>query len=210
MAKTVCYIDGFNLYHAIKELKNPRLKWVNLRVLAETYLGPKDRLIAVKYFTALSTWDKEKRRTHLEYLRALELHRVTAILSNFKSETKICRTTGNQCKQYVEKQTDVAIATSMLDDAYQKASEKIILITADADQIPAVVTIKKRFPDIKIQLVTPPGRKARAWHVGSLVDDRREIQPSRLTRCLLPREVKNERGVVIATRPPKYEIVAAI
>jgi hypothetical protein len=93
----------------------------------------------------------------------------------------------------------------MLDDAYQKVMEKIILITADSDQIPALVLIKKRFPDLETLLIAPPGRKARAYHVGELVDDRREIQEARLTRCLLPREVLNEHGAVIVTRPAEYE-----
>ena len=37
MAKRVaCYVDGFNLYHAIDDLRKPHLKWVNLWALAES------------------------------------------------------------------------------------------------------------------------------------------------------------------------------
>src|SRR5829696_9188995 len=40
MSKVACYIDGFNLYHSIDELRKPHLKWVNLWALAESFVRP--------------------------------------------------------------------------------------------------------------------------------------------------------------------------
>jgi hypothetical protein len=41
--KGVCvYIDGFNLYHAVADLKDHRLKWLNMRSLAVSFLKPNE------------------------------------------------------------------------------------------------------------------------------------------------------------------------
>lgn len=34
MRKVICFIDGFNLYHAIDNLNQNQLKWLDLRKLA--------------------------------------------------------------------------------------------------------------------------------------------------------------------------------
>jgi hypothetical protein len=39
--KIAVYVDGFNLYHGIKNLNKPYLKWLNLRSLAEKFIDPK-------------------------------------------------------------------------------------------------------------------------------------------------------------------------
>ncbi len=36
--RTLTYIDGFNLYHATDDLKEPALKWVDLWKLSETLM----------------------------------------------------------------------------------------------------------------------------------------------------------------------------
>src|SRR5689334_2473890 len=66
------YVDGFNLYHAIDDLRDQRLKWVNLKSLCASFLRPDDILVSVNFFTALNRWDKAKRARHLDYIRALE------------------------------------------------------------------------------------------------------------------------------------------
>ena len=35
--RVVCFIDGFNLYHAIVRLGEPHLKWLDLRRLMQRY-----------------------------------------------------------------------------------------------------------------------------------------------------------------------------
>ena len=46
------YIDGFNLYHAIADLKEPFLKWLNLWELAATLI-PRQSEEVVRVFFAL-------------------------------------------------------------------------------------------------------------------------------------------------------------
>jgi uncharacterized LabA/DUF88 family protein len=58
--------------------------------------------------------------------------------------------TGNRRFETVEeKRTDVNIAVSMLDDAYQDACDQFVLISGDSDLVPGVSTIRTRFPNKK-------------------------------------------------------------
>jgi hypothetical protein len=41
-ARVACFIDGFNLFHAIKNLGRNELKWVNLWKLMECFIDPKN------------------------------------------------------------------------------------------------------------------------------------------------------------------------
>jgi len=52
MHKAVCLIDGFNLYHGIAKLDEEKCKWCNYRKLAKRFLGPRQNLLRVVYFTA--------------------------------------------------------------------------------------------------------------------------------------------------------------
>ncbi|MEA2783580.1 MAG: hypothetical protein QOK29_5139 [Rhodospirillaceae bacterium] len=59
MRKVVAYIDGFNLYHAIDDLRKPYLKWLDLHALARSICGNDETLVGVKYFSAYATWKLE-------------------------------------------------------------------------------------------------------------------------------------------------------
>ena len=50
--RTTIYVDGFNLYHAIK---NTNYKWLNLVELAIQVLPPQCEVTKLRYFTALVT-----------------------------------------------------------------------------------------------------------------------------------------------------------
>jgi hypothetical protein len=78
MARVSCYVDGFNLYHAIDELGRHELKWLNLRRVAQSVCGHGDELAGVSYFTAIQSFDQEKNARHREYIRALEANDVDA------------------------------------------------------------------------------------------------------------------------------------
>lgn len=81
--RVACYIDGFNLYHAIDALGDHLLKWIDLRSLAQSYLGADDELIRTVFFTAVNTWDQAKRQRHVNYIKALEATGVDVVRSRF-------------------------------------------------------------------------------------------------------------------------------
>jgi uncharacterized LabA/DUF88 family protein len=152
------YVDGFNLYHAVAALKRPLLKWLDIDSLARSYLDNGNALGAVHYFTALNTWDADKRRRHMNDIRALQHSGVIVHLSRFDRIDKYCRKTGKYCVFNEEKQADVGIAVQALSDAYDGHTDILFFLTADSDQVPTLRSIKRRFPEKKVFLVAPPHR----------------------------------------------------
>ena len=96
----------------------------------------------------------------------------------------------------------MAIAVKMLSDAADGNTQRMILVTADSDQIPTVRALLG-LSNVSLTLAFPPGRSGEARELGSLVPDRLELKPQRLLTCKLPRTVQDE-GNVIATMPAIY------
>ena len=117
---TICYVDGFNLYHAIDNLKRPALKGVNLWALAESLLRKRERLASVEYFSAYAKWLPDKYRRHQIYVRALEAAGVTANMAHFKERDVTCRSCGHTWVSREEKETDVRLALKIFEHAVDK------------------------------------------------------------------------------------------
>lgn len=198
------YIDGFNLYHAICEQKDHKLKWINFWKLSESFLKETEILDEVNFFTAVLTWNSDKQKRHVNFLKACRAVGVTVHEANFKRSFRYCKSQDRSCKFFEEKQTDVAIAVKMVSDAIHGNFDRAILITADSDQIPAasmiVTTLQKH-----LTLLYPPGRQTIARDLGGAVTDRKELTVGQMCTCPLPRSVKNQVGKVVATMPALYE-----
>lgn len=156
------YVDGFNLYHGLKEHSKARqYRWLNLRSLAEGLLLPGHRLDKVLYFTSLPPWNQAKASRHEVYLDALAGEGVEVIRGRFQRDTQVCFA---DCEQifpvYVEKLTDVHIATTLLRDAVLDRFDWAYLVTGDADQAPAIRTLAELAPAKRVRVVFPPRRQA--------------------------------------------------
>jgi uncharacterized LabA/DUF88 family protein len=155
--RTIIYIDGFNLYYgAIKGTPN---KWLNLERYFQL-LRPNDDIRAIRYFTALV--NGPTRSNQDTYLKALAtLSSVHVVLGKFKQKRvkciePSCNHSGTRMFNSVEeKRTDVNIAVSMLDDAYQNLCDQMILVSGDSDLVPALATIRSRFPDKRLFVYVP-------------------------------------------------------
>lgn len=198
------YVDGFNLYHAIDGLGDPLLKWTDVRSLAASYVRDGETLERVAFYTAYNTWDAGKRSRHLGYVNALRASGVDVVLSQFAKIRKSCAATGRTCDFREEKRTDVAIATDMLSDCYERGIRRILLFTADSDQIPAVEHIKARFADASIFMVAPPKRLANARDLSAACHGRTELTAGRIRKHALPHEVRDLRGRLVASCPAVY------
>jgi uncharacterized LabA/DUF88 family protein len=203
MMRVGCYVDGFNLYHAIDALKEPQLKWLDLKSLAGSYLRPEHKLERVVYFTAVTTWDAQKRARHLHYIKAVQHTGVEVLLARFDRVKKHCRKFDQFCKFDQEKQTDVNLAVEILSDCYDSKIDRILLVTADSDHVPLLKRLRQRFPAIKIFLIAPPRRLGEARELGSMAHNRFELTAGRLREHLLPRTIKSGHRIV-ATCPASY------
>ena len=73
MIRATFFIDGFNLYHAVKRLNGPHLKWLDLRALMNRQIQPQSEKIAnVYYFSAYAHWWAHRKARHEAYVAALE------------------------------------------------------------------------------------------------------------------------------------------
>jgi uncharacterized LabA/DUF88 family protein len=88
-----------------------------------------------------------------------------------------------------ETRTDVNIAVSMLDDAYQDLADRFILISGDSDLVPAVARIKQRFQSTKQVIVYVPSRdptRGAAVEIRSAADSHKTLPLQLLPRAQFP------------------------
>jgi hypothetical protein len=204
VTNAICYVDGFNLYHSIDALRDPTLKWLDLRALAHSFLSIGDELRGVVYFTAIADWSAEKARRHRSYIAALRARDVEIVLSRFQKVSKVCARWDRACPFREEKETDVALASRVLVDALTGVASKQVIVTADTDHVPMLRHVRSARPNAQLVLAVPPGRISRARALCLHATNYREIQPGRLRACRLPQHVSNSHGVRVASCPPEY------
>lgn len=225
--RVVVFTDGFNLYHAIHDLRPPtfladpadwasfrnwrqHLKWLNLKSLATSFIGSgHEELTEVLYFSAYATWMPDQHKRHQAYVAALESHDVGVVMGRFKPRDKWCQAT---CKEnYVtheEKETDVNIALHLTNYAWQNKYDHAIVISGDSDLVPAVECVAKLFPKKKVTIATPPDRGAKQL-IRAAGGNRLRIRVPDLQANLLPDKLKDKAGVDIV-RPTNYDPIPGV
>ena len=73
MATVIAYVDGFNLYHGLRDKYRRRYLWLDLECLVQR-LRPSDHVVAVRYFTALVLDEPAALARQRTYLDALSVH----------------------------------------------------------------------------------------------------------------------------------------
>lgn len=191
------FVDGFNLYHALDEysrgatpeekVKYKKYKWLCLTSLIKIFVRPvSEEFVGLEYFTTYPTWNSTKRARHRTYVTAQIKMGVHVTLGEFKEKTMRCRADCQaEFKAYEEKQTDINIATAMLDfvDRY----DKLILVTADSDQVPALKLLKKLHPTKKLASLPPIGREAK--ELAQVCDESFKMTEAHLAACQLPNQI---------------------
>ncbi len=205
--RVISFIDGFNLYHAINNLNQSHLKWLNLHSLSKAFTKPKSEILSkVFYFSA---WVNHRNKTSQYrqkcYINALKIMGINTVLGHFKRKNRKCpkclfKWIGNE-----EKETDVNIALHLLDLAYQNAFDRAIIISNDSDLAPAIRLIKKRFPNKIITTIAPPN----CYHSNELIQassNKSKIRIRHLERCLLPEVVTDSSKIITVTKPKEYAL----
>jgi uncharacterized LabA/DUF88 family protein len=203
MPRVRAYIDGFNLYHAIDRIGNPLLKWVDHYRLVRSLLKTGETLESVHFFTAVWRFDRAKQQRHVNFLKACRAVGIDVHEGNFKKGDKYCHDFGRYCRFREEKQTDVAIAVKVISDVLTKAVDRIILFTADTDQIPTVDYARQC--GVAVSLVFPPGRGSEARDLAARANESRELSAEHISAYPLPRSVLDPvTGDTVATMPTVY------
>ncbi len=205
--RTIIYIDGFNLFYGA--LKGTSDRWLDL----ERYfslLRNEDDLVAINYFTTRVS-RTESRRDQTTYIKALSTSPLVKVIEGrFKPKEIVCRV--RRCsyrgsRKFIrleEKRTDVAIAVTMLEDAFADSCDIFVLVSGDSDLVPAVNSIKANFPHKKV-LVYVPARNPTGKHATELrsaADKGKDLPLKLLSRAQLPVSVPSESGAL--KRPPGW------
>lgn len=193
--RTLVFVDGFNVYHAIKTPRLGKYRWLNYWKLAEEFLQPKDQLVGVLYFTAIPPWDIHKRNRHKRLISANQFYGVQVISGKFRYTTKRCRKCRQEYHTYEEKRTDVNIAVHLLKNAQEDNYDKAVLVSGDSDIIPAIEAVKQTFPEKELSLVIPIGGKAR--ELTNFVGSSMQMKEIHLRTSQLPGTVTLQNGVAL-------------
>ena len=171
------FVDGFNLYHSVtkvaQETSDESVKWLDLQGLARGILpliSPTAFLASIHYFTALPEHlyltDPGRLQRHRTYLRALTAHgslRPSIILGRIAQQQVQVRTASGEITGSIwrEKGTDVALAMALLREASKGDLDEAVIISGDADYLPAVKVFREMYPDIGLRFAFPRGRASK-------------------------------------------------
>ncbi len=197
-ARSNVYIDGFNLYYGA--IRGGSHKWLNLEKYFQK-LRPNDDIKRIYYFTARVSGPSRKNQA--AYLEALAtLPSVEVRLGRFKLKNVKCRVQGctfagrKLFKSPEEKQTDVAMGIQMVVDAFDDNCDRFVLVTGDSDLLPAIRTIKLRYPTKKLILYVPANSTIRgaATELRGAADKDKTLPLDLLRHCHLPAKVPDGAG----------------
>lgn len=156
--RAALYIDGFNLYHAVKELDQNHLLWCNFWRLGEMILPEKDEtLVKAVFFTAYYPGDFKKKIRHDALNDALRLVGAEVVLGNY-IHVPACETCSPGMTRPSEKETDINLALHLFNDARHDRFDHAYLLSADSDQAATARMLKQEFPSKKLTTVSPPRR----------------------------------------------------
>ena len=72
MDRVVAYVDGFNLYFGLRQMKWRCYYWLNVKELAASLLRKDQELAFTKYFTSRISSPPDKVKRQMTFIRALE------------------------------------------------------------------------------------------------------------------------------------------
>lgn len=171
------FVDGFNLYHSVakvaQETADESIKWLDLQGMARGILplvSPTATLASLHYFTALPEHlyltDPGRLSRHRTYLRALSAYgstRLAIVFGRIAQQQVQVRTAGGPVigSLWREKGTDVALAMALLREASKGSLDEAIIISGDADYLPAVKACRDMYPSVGLRFAFPRGRASK-------------------------------------------------
>lgn len=166
--RTIVYVDGFNFYYGA--VRGTPWKWLDPVALFQKVLGPQNKLVRVKYYTARvqpSPSDPNVNVRQDTYLRALQAHcpLIELYYGHFlrhriPMEHANPPPTSVEVWKNEEKGSDVNLALHVLNDAWLNAYDCAVIVSNDSDLAESLRLVKAQHRKL-IGLVTPgaPKRK---------------------------------------------------
>jgi uncharacterized LabA/DUF88 family protein len=202
VVRVAAYVDGFNLYFGLKSMHGRKYLWLDLQALVGSLLLPGQTLEQVTYFTARVRNNPESEQRQSDYLDALIEHspRVTVVDGRFQEKDRRCRACEATWTVYEEKETDVNIASTLIEDAVQDRFDTAVLVSAGSDLCPAIRAMKRLRPAKRIIAAFPPRRHSA--DLKRAVDGYINIGTDKVRRAQLPPTVITSTGISLSR--PKH------
>ena len=168
--RSVVYVDGFNVYFAIRYTPH---RWLNVAKLAALAVPDTD-LVATRYFTARieARADKDAPARQDIYLRALRTVPNLSIhfgqfLSNrvrmTLTQPPLIGPKTVEVWKTEEKGSDVNLATYLLADAFGGRYERAIVVSNDSDLVEPIRMVKGKLA-LQIVVLSPADRFSKELH----------------------------------------------
>lgn len=200
--RSAVYVDGFNLYFGLKSKGWRHLYWYDVGRLAVQVVRPPSSLRAVHYFTARISGPEPKRLRQSKFLEANGVRGTCKIhFGSYRTAEVTCPSCGHTPLVPTEKKTDVNIAVQVLADAFFDLYDQAVLVSADADLVPAVEAVKALFPSKRVIVGFPPGRYSK--ELAQSAHGSFHVSRVHLQRSQLPDEIVTTAGVILK-RPPQW------
>lgn len=195
--RAAVYIDGFNLYHPIREMNEPFLKWCNLWRLSELLCEPHGlALQKVVLCTAMQMHRPETLGRHRTFNNAQIASGVRVVEGHYIFNEDLDR--------HSEKQSDINVALSLILDGIDNVYDWAFLVSADSDQAATARVFKERFgSNRRLVVVAPPDRSPPDKSI-PYADFTFKISKDHIERSLLPQLVPSLTGGFIR-RPAEYD-----
>ena len=169
MKRVSFLIDGFNLYHSIKDLnkiQGIKAKWLDLHSLCKSYIylfGKDAVLHEIFYFSAypnhLATTNPDTIARHKDFVSCIEDLGVKVSLGRFKEKKVFCSNCKTTITKHEEKETDVAIAIKIIELFHNDSCDIQVIMSGDTDLAPAIRASIVLFPKKQICFAFPFNRK---------------------------------------------------
>ena len=162
MEKVTVYVDGFNFYYGLKRQKIvdkdwKKFYWIDFVKLFEYFLGEKQVLQKVVYFTAtpLNSQKSSRQSALLNANRLLNGSRFEVVKGKYFDKQIMCPFCQAAINKPEEKRTDVNISVHIMGDCALNKTDTVILVSADSDLVPPLEFIKRHFTNKKLRVYFP-------------------------------------------------------
>lgn len=196
--RTYIYVDGFNLYYG--SLKDSNCKWLDLKRLLINLLQPHNKIIKIKYFTAIVSGrtDPKQPIRQQTYIRALKKYipEIEIYYGHFLTQevrAKLVRPINNHqfapILKTEEKGSDVNLAVHLLNDAWEDNYDCAVIVSNDGDLSEAIKLSKKH--DKIIGLVNPSRKRRFSKELEKIVNFKYRVRKNLLKNSQLPNPIPN-------------------
>lgn len=202
--RVIVYVDGFNFYYGLKAKGWKKFYWLDVVKFFERMLDDNQELVEVNYFSARPHNSEASYRQNLFFQANLMNKKFHLILGKYLKKNIPCPICGGTIHSYEEKETDVRVATQIINDVYQDRCDISIIVSADSDMVPAIEVIQDIAPDHKIFAFFPPTKHSVTLYNSCHAVKKLGGYKARFNQSMLPEEVKLPDGH-IAKRPDNWK-----